>query len=108
MKIVRFREAGKTQYGVLEGTQVVEYAGTPYGTFTKARKRHALRQTVLLAPVVPSKIVGVAFNYRERADEMACAVPEEPGVFFKPLSALCGPDDPIVFPSQAPPGGLRG
>ena len=63
---------------------------------------------MLLAPVVPSKIVGVAFNYRERADEMACAVPEEPGVFFKPLSALCGPDDPIVFPSQAPPGGLRG
>ena len=46
MKIGRFRDAGKTQYGVREGTQVVEYAGTPYPTFKTA-------------PVVPSKIVAV-------------------------------------------------
>ena len=30
MKIVRFRAAGKTRYGVLEGSHVVEYAGTPF------------------------------------------------------------------------------
>jgi 2-keto-4-pentenoate hydratase/2-oxohepta-3-ene-1,7-dioic acid hydratase in catechol pathway len=29
------------------------------------------------------------------------AVPDEPWLFLKPLSALCGPDDPIIYPTQA-------
>jgi len=68
MRIVRFRAGGKTRYGVLEGTHIVEYAGTPYGTFKKARKKYLLSQAVLLAPVAPSKIVAVGLNYREHAD----------------------------------------
>ena len=78
MKIVRFKAAGKTRYGVLDGTHIVEYSGTPYGTFKKARKRYALKQAVLLAPVVPSKIVAVGLNYRDHAEEMHLAVPDEP------------------------------
>jgi 2-keto-4-pentenoate hydratase/2-oxohepta-3-ene-1,7-dioic acid hydratase in catechol pathway len=101
VRIVRFRAGDKTRYGTLDGTQIVEYLGTPYGSFTKARKRWALRQTVLLAPVVPSKIVAVGLNYRDHAEEMCVAIPDEPLLFFKPISALCGPDDPVVFPSQA-------
>jgi len=101
MKIVRFKAAGKTRYGVIDGTHIVEYSGTPYGTFKKARKRYALKQAVLLAPVVPSKIVAVGLNYRDHAEEMRMALPEEPRIFLKPLSALCGPDDPIIYPSQS-------
>jgi 2-keto-4-pentenoate hydratase/2-oxohepta-3-ene-1,7-dioic acid hydratase in catechol pathway len=101
MKIVRFRAGGKTRYGILEGNHIVEYAGTPYGTFKKARKRYPLRQTVLLAPVVPSKIVAVGLNYRDHAEEMHLDIPAEPVLFLKPVSALCGPDDPIVHPPQA-------
>jgi 2-keto-4-pentenoate hydratase/2-oxohepta-3-ene-1,7-dioic acid hydratase in catechol pathway len=101
VKIVRFRAAGKTRYGVLDGARIAEYAGTPYGTFKKARKKYALSQAVLLAPVAPSKIVAVGLNYRDHAEEMNLPVPAEPRIFFKPLSALCGPDDPIVFPAQA-------
>ncbi len=101
MRIVRFRAGDKTRYGALEGTHIVEYAGTPYGTFKKARKKYLLSQAVLLAPVVPSKIIGVGLNYRDRVEEMHAQVPAEPHIFLKPLSALCGPDDPIVFPPQA-------
>ena len=101
MRIVRFRAGGKIRYGVLEGTHIVEYAGTPYGTFKKARKKYLLSQAVLLAPVVPSKIVAVSLNYREHADEMNVQVPTEPPIFLKPISSLCGPDDPIVFPPQS-------
>ena len=50
--------------------QIVEYAGTPYGTFREAPKKYPLRQAVLLSPVVPSKIVAVALNYREHAEEL--------------------------------------
>jgi len=102
MQIVRFRAAEKIRYGALEGTHIVEYSGTPYGTFKKARKRYLLRQTVLLAPVVPSKVVAVALNFRQRVEEMKHAVPAEPIIFLKATSSLCGPDDPIVCPSQAP------
>src|SRR6266436_2996499 len=101
MKIVRFKAAGKTRYGVLDGTHIVEYSGTPYGTFKKGRKRWPVKQAVLLAPVVPTKIVAIALNYPEHAEEMRLAVPDEPLFFLKPLSALCGPDDPIIYPPQA-------
>ena len=86
MQIVRFRIEGKTRYGVLDGAVVVEYAGTPWSLFRRGRRRYPLRQVVLLAPVLPSKIVGVGPNQRD------------PLVFFKPISALVGPDDPIVAP----------
>ena len=101
MRIVRFRAGEKTRYGVLEGQHIVEYAGTPYATFKKGRKKYLQSQAVLLAPVVPSKIVMVGLNYREHAEEMSVQVPTEPPIFLKPLSALCGPDDPIVVPPQA-------
>ncbi len=101
MRIVRFRAGGKIRYGVLEGSHIVEYAGTPYGTFKKGRKKYPLRQAVLLAPVVPSKVVAVGLNYREHAEEMNLPIPAEPIIFLKPLSSLCGPDDPIICPAQA-------
>jgi len=68
MKIVRFKAAGKTRYGVIDGTHIVEYSGTPYGNFKKARKRYPIKQAVLLAPVVASKIVAVGLNYRDRVE----------------------------------------
>src|SRR5262245_62521568 len=101
MRIVRFRAAGKTRYGVIEGSRIIEYAGTPYGAFQKGRKRYPLRQSVLLVPVVPSKIVAVGLNYRDHAEEMHLPLPAEPRIFLKPPSALCGPDDPIIYPPQS-------
>ena len=68
MKIVRFKAAGKTRYDVRDGTRIVEHSDTPYGTFKKARKRYPVRQAVRLAPVVPSKIVAVGLNYRDRVE----------------------------------------
>ena len=57
MQIVRFRAGGLTRYGVLDGSSVIEYSGTPWSLFKRGRRRHALRQVILLAPTVPSKIV---------------------------------------------------
>jgi 2-keto-4-pentenoate hydratase/2-oxohepta-3-ene-1,7-dioic acid hydratase in catechol pathway len=101
MQIVRFRADGKTRYGALEGSSVVEYSGTPWSVFKRARRRYALKQVVLLTPAVPSKIVAVGLNYRDHALEMDMPIPEEPRIFLKPVSALIGPDDPIVLPPQS-------
>ncbi len=54
----------------------------------------------LLAPVIPrSKVVAVGRNYAEHAKEMNAEVPAQPLLFFKPNTAVVGPDDPIVVPS---------
>src|SRR5260370_14031641 len=103
MKIVRFEAAGKTRYGVLDGTHILEYSGTPYGTFKKARKRYQVTQAVLLAPVVPSKIVAVGLNYPDHPEEMNPPPPHEPLLILKPLSARSRPDDPTIYPPPPHP-----
>ena len=76
MQIVRFKASGKTRYGVLEGGAIVEYTGTPFTLFRRGRRRYPLKHAVLLAPVVPSKIVALGPNYRDRAAEMGLAIPD--------------------------------
>jgi 2-keto-4-pentenoate hydratase/2-oxohepta-3-ene-1,7-dioic acid hydratase in catechol pathway len=101
MLIVRFRAGRTAAYGVLEGAAVLEYSGMPWSGFRRGRKRHALRQVALLAPVTPSKIVAIGLNYRARAAELKALLPEMPELTLKSPSAVIGPDDPIVLPAQS-------
>lgn len=48
--------------------------------------------------VQPTKIVCIGRNYRAHVKEMGDEMPTEPVIFFKPLSALLAPGDPIVLP----------
>ena len=52
----------------------------------------------LLAPVLPSKIVAVALNYRAHAAEQGKPLPPEPLIFIKPSTAVVGPGDAIHLP----------
>ncbi len=98
MQIVRFKAGGKTRYGVLEGAAIVEYSGTPFTLFRRGRRRYPLKHVVLLAPVVPSKIICLGLNYRDLAVELGLAIPDDPSMVLKPPTALVGPEDPIVVP----------
>lgn len=51
----------------------------------------------------PSKIICVGLNYREHAHETKSEVPEEPMIFGKATTAICGSNDPIILP----PGGIK-
>ncbi len=44
------------------------------------------------------KILGIGLNYRDHAAETGAALPAEPMVFSKAITALSGPDDPILLP----------
>lgn len=46
----------------------------------------------------PSKIVCVGLNFRDHAAETGQPEPEEPILFGKSTTALCGPDDDLVIP----------
>ena len=45
-----------------------------------------------------SKIVAIGLNYRQHAEESGMAIPKEPVVFVKALSALSGPNDDVEIP----------
>ena len=53
-----------------------------------------------LGPPVPrpSKILAIGLNYRGHAEESGLQIPDQPVVFTKLPSALCGPTDDIVIP----------
>jgi 2-keto-4-pentenoate hydratase/2-oxohepta-3-ene-1,7-dioic acid hydratase in catechol pathway len=44
------------------------------------------------------KFICIGLNYSDHAAEAGMQVPEEPIIFHKATSAICGPNDPIIIP----------
>ncbi len=57
-----------------------------------------LRSGRLLAPVEPTKIVGIGSNYRDHAAEMGKPVPAQPKIFLKPPSSVAATGDRVAIP----------
>jgi 2-keto-4-pentenoate hydratase/2-oxohepta-3-ene-1,7-dioic acid hydratase in catechol pathway len=49
----------------------------------------------------PSKIVCIGLNYVDHCEETNAPIPDEPIIFFKSTTALCGPDDNLVIPKDS-------
>lgn len=49
----------------------------------------------------PSKIICIGLNFSDHAEETGATPPEEPIIFFKATSAMCGPDDALVIPRNS-------
>jgi len=49
----------------------------------------------------PSKIICIGLNYAKHAAESGAAIPQEPVVFFKSTTALCGPFDSVIIPKNS-------
>jgi 2-keto-4-pentenoate hydratase/2-oxohepta-3-ene-1,7-dioic acid hydratase in catechol pathway len=109
MRIARFTAGGDPQYGVVE---LAEDNGRHPGTVSIVTgdpiampvqltgERIELDAVRLLAPVIPrSKVVGVGRNYAAHAAELGNEIPVTPLTFFKPNTAVIGPDDAIVYPA---------
>ena len=60
-----------------------------------------MSDVLLLPPVKPTKIVAVGVNYKDHAQEMGRALPEEPLLFLKPPSAVIGPQEFISYPRMS-------
>ena len=104
MRIVRYRiGSGPPAWGVHEGAWIADISN-PFepgeGRGQKTGTRAESARATLLAPVLPSKIVGVAANYPKHAAEMGNPTAEEPRLFLKAPSALVGPNAPIVIPPR--------
>jgi len=121
VRIARFAHGGDVGYGIVEdvtqdgaagtvtgadadGLVVAELLGHPFGIGDEAIRltgvRYPLADVRLLAPVLPSKVVAIGRNYADHAAELGNEVPDDPIIFLKPSTAVVGPRDPIVYPTQ--------
>jgi 2-keto-4-pentenoate hydratase/2-oxohepta-3-ene-1,7-dioic acid hydratase in catechol pathway len=129
MRIARFSHNGEVSYGLVlgpdrqagdepgtangsasatagtagDGLMVAQLAGHPFGGRPEDIKltsvRFPLADVRLLAPILPSKVVCIGKNYADHAREMGGEPPDEPVIFLKPSTAVCGPGDPIQRPT---------
>jgi 2-keto-4-pentenoate hydratase/2-oxohepta-3-ene-1,7-dioic acid hydratase in catechol pathway len=100
-RLVRVATEGGARYGVIVGEQVCGLAGDPFGEWKLGEVVGPVDELSLLAPMVPTKIICVGLNYPAHADESSIALPEEPLLFFKPPSAIIGPNTVIVLPPES-------
>jgi 2-keto-4-pentenoate hydratase/2-oxohepta-3-ene-1,7-dioic acid hydratase in catechol pathway len=101
MRLARFIHNDKVGYAVLDGNQVKVLDGHPIGELHFTGEEIPLADVRLLAPIIPSKIICIGKNYREHSLEMGSEPPTEPLFFFKPTTAIIGPEDLIRIPLQS-------
>jgi 2-keto-4-pentenoate hydratase/2-oxohepta-3-ene-1,7-dioic acid hydratase in catechol pathway len=118
MKLIRFGRDGAEKPGLLlpDGTRLdassfgEDWDERFFGSDGPNRLREwaAAREAALprvpaherLGPCTarPSKIVCIGLNYADHARETNAKIPDEPIIFFKASTALCGPDDELPLP----------
>jgi 2-keto-4-pentenoate hydratase/2-oxohepta-3-ene-1,7-dioic acid hydratase in catechol pathway len=101
VRLVRLRFGDRIATGFLEDDLVRPLRGTFFERPIPTGEEVPVGEVRLLAPVLPSKIVGVARNYPEHAKELGNPLPDEPMLFFKPATSVLGPGDPIPLPAGA-------
>ena len=111
MRVCRVRVGEDIYYAAIDGLSddleitddsVVAFIdGYPFGEWTPRGTVARAREVTLLAPVIPSKVIGIGKNYRDHAAEMGGEVPADPLMFLKPSTAVIGPGDAIRLPWQS-------
>lgn len=118
MRVARFSAGGDPAYGLVELASdggkhpdtVAVISGDPLATSVQfTGERHALADVRLLAPVIPrSKVIAVGPNYAELARDLNQELTDTPLTFFKPNTAVIGPDEPIIYPDFSREVGFEG
>ncbi|HEU5470168.1 MAG TPA: fumarylacetoacetate hydrolase family protein [Actinophytocola sp.] len=105
MRIARIAHPEGVAFVAVEGDGddlvAVEIAEHPFGTPTFTGRRFPLTDTRLLAPILPSKLIGVGKNYADHAREMGGEAPADPVIFLKPSTAVVGPGAAIKLPPES-------
>jgi 2-keto-4-pentenoate hydratase/2-oxohepta-3-ene-1,7-dioic acid hydratase in catechol pathway len=101
VRIARIAHPDGLAFVAIEGDEVAEIAEHPYGTPAFTGRRWPLADTRLLAPTLPSKLIGIGKNYADHAAEMGGGAPADPVIFLKPPTSVIGPDVPIKIPPDS-------
>ena len=118
MKLARYGELGKEKPAILDGDgQLLDLSGHisdigPDTVSSENLKRLADLNTDSLPLVAEEerlgspvgnigKLVCIGLNYRLHAQEAGLAIPEEPIIFMKATTSICGPNDDVMLPRDS-------
>jgi 2-keto-4-pentenoate hydratase/2-oxohepta-3-ene-1,7-dioic acid hydratase in catechol pathway len=99
VRIARIAHPQGVAFVAVRGEEAAEIAEHPFGTPTFTGRKWPLADVRTLAPILPTKIIGVGRNYADHAKELGNEVPEEPLLFFKPNTSVVGPNVEIKIPA---------
>src|SRR4030042_5589427 len=103
MKFARYRHGRRRGYALVEDNVLRPIIGTPYGRWREGGEAIPLAEAKLLAPVRPSKVLGVALNYRSHVERSPLPglneEPKTPELFLMAPSAIIGPEEAIRLPA---------
>ncbi|MBO6884618.1 MAG: fumarylacetoacetate hydrolase family protein [Marivita sp.] len=115
MKLLRFGELGAEKPGLLDADGQIRDLSSRINDITGATLSPAALENMRSLdpndlPVVAGqprigacvgavgKLIAIGLNYADHAAEANMALPEEPIVFFKATSSICGPNDAVEIP----------
>ncbi len=98
-KFVRFQHGSATSYGIVTGETVEAIQGDLFGAHKKTGTKHRLSEVKLLTPCTPSKVLAVGLNYKSHIGTRK--PPSAPEIFYKPITCLQNPGDPIIIPKDS-------
>jgi len=109
MRYCRFQSASGPAWGMVESiegkeviTRILTMPEDPSSFAVTTTGGHLtaipIPMAKLLAPVMPSKIIGVGRNYKDHAKELGNEPPAELLTFLKPPSTVIAPGATIVLP----------
>ena len=118
MKLVRYGPPGAEKPGLIDAggalrdlsAHVPDIAGAALSDAALDRLRTldpatlpAVEGAPRLGPCVggTGKFIGIGLNYSDHAAELGNPVPDEPIVFMKATSSICGPNDDVILPREA-------
>lgn len=121
MKLIRYGQNGSEKPGVItpDGKRIdttgctADYNQAFFETDGLTRLSEWIEESGHDAPTIdddarlgvpvanPSKIVCIGLNYIDHAKEGGMDIPEEPIIFFKATSSLCGPFDDVTIPKNS-------
>jgi len=114
VRIARFAAGDEVSYGLVGtarpgstaggGEVIAELAGHPFGGSDSIRltgTTYPLTDVRLLAPVLPSKVIGFGLSDPGPGGGTGDGLDEGSVMYLKPSTAVCGPSDAIRYPAQA-------
>jgi 2-keto-4-pentenoate hydratase/2-oxohepta-3-ene-1,7-dioic acid hydratase in catechol pathway len=97
---IRFEEAGRTGFGILEDGTIAVFEGDLFAAPTATGETLALEAVKLLTPCVPGKMVALWNNFHALARKLELSPPEEPLYFLKATTSFLATGETIRRPAS--------
>ena len=107
MRWVRYAGDDGAVFGIVEGDDVEEVSGGPFGEYERTGRRRALADVKLLIPFEPKTFYAAGVNYEEHVREAAALlgrepdIPQKPDIGYRANNALIAHGESIVKPADS-------